>query len=99
MTDSSRHRSESASRLPLRIPETDKEPEGPLLSNASSSSFSSPALAVTTIQTSRTAIHDHHRFRGALVAHGGARREARAIAGDFDHLFGVGVGAGGGGHA
>src|SRR5690606_14346954 len=44
----------------------------------------SPALAIPTIQTSRTPIHDHQRLRAALVAHRRAGREARPVAGDFD---------------
>ena len=53
----------------------------------------STALAVTAIQASRTPIHDHHRLRAALVAHGRARRKARAVAGDFDHFFAGGLSA------
>src|SRR5688572_23626780 len=52
----------------------------------------SPALAIPTIQTSSTPIHDHHRLRAALVAHGGARREGDAFAGDFDVFAARGVG-------
>src|SRR3546814_5339489 len=51
-----------------------------------------PSLAtfrVTTIQTSRTPIHDHHGLGAALVAHAGRRREGGAVAGDGDVLGGV----------
>src|SRR5690606_20246814 len=50
----------------------------------------SPALAIPAIQTSRAPIHDHQRLGAALVAHGGAGREAGAVAGDFDVVFVVG---------
>src|SRR5690606_735880 len=50
----------------------------------------SPALAIPTIQTSRAPVHDHQRLGAALVAHGGAGREAGAVAGDFDVFFVVG---------
>src|SRR3546814_9320223 len=46
-------------------------------------------LRVTTIQTSRTPIHDHHGLGAALVAHAGRRREGGAVAGDGDVLGGV----------
>lgn len=56
----------------------------------------SPALRIPTIQTRRTPIHDHQRLGAALVAHGGAGREAGAVAGDGDVLV-AGFGDSGGG--
>ena len=46
----------------------------------------SPALAIPAIQASRAPIHDHQRLGAALVAHGGAGREAGAVAGHGDVL-------------
>ena len=45
------------------------------------------ALRIPTIQTSSTPIHDHDGLGVALVAHGGGRRERRAVAGDFDDFL------------
>jgi len=56
----------------------------------------SPTLRIPTIQTRRTPIHDHLGLGVALVAHGGAGREARAVAGDGDVLFVVGGAVGDG---
>jgi hypothetical protein len=44
----------------------------------------SPALAIPTIQASRTPVHQHERLGRTLVAHGGSGREGGALAGDFD---------------
>src|SRR4249919_2896669 len=56
--------------------------------------ISSPALRIPAIQASRTPIHDHHGLVVALEAHGGGRREGRAVAGDFDVLAALGDGVG-----
>lgn len=51
----------------------------------------SPALAIPTIQASLAAVHDHQRLGVALVAHGGAGREAAVVGAVDDYqLFAVG---------
>src|SRR3546814_16459133 len=51
-----------------------------------------PSLAtfrVTTIQTSRTPIHDHHGLGAALVSPAGRRRDGGAVAADGGVLGGL----------
>jgi len=55
--------------------------------------LASPALAIPTIQTSSTPIHQDERLGRTLVAHARGRRETRAVAGDLD-VLGVVRGAG-----
>ena len=52
----------------------------------------SPAFRITAVQARRAAIHDDHGLGAALVAHARGRREARAVAGDFDYFLGAPVG-------
>lgn len=51
----------------------------------------SPTLRIPTVQTRSAPIHDDQRLRVALVAEGGAGREAGAVAGDGDVFVGGGV--------
>src|SRR5690606_3510737 len=52
----------------------------------------SAALRVAAVQAGRAAVHDHDRLGAALVAHGGRRREAGAVAGER-HVFAAAVAA------
>src|SRR5690606_27518008 len=63
-----------------------------------STSINSPALRIPTVQARRAAVHDDERLGVALVAEGGGRGEAGAVAGDGD-VFGGAWGGGGAGRA